>query len=80
MDIEKKVNEFKTKYKEGFTDDEIELLLENFPSINRDRFNDALMGVTCVQREGKLVIYPVDIRAALRCGLENRDLNRWEWD
>jgi len=78
--IEKLITEYETKYEEGFTDDEIKNILENYPNINMDKFNGAMMGNTCAMRDGLLVMYPCDVRAALYCGMENRDLNIQEWD
>jgi hypothetical protein len=78
--IGNKVYSFKTKHKEGFTDSEVEELLKDFPDINMDKFNDALMGNTCMMRDGEIIQYHCDILSALRCGIENRDLRVWEWD
>ena len=69
-----------TKHKEGFTSSEIEKLLESYPNINRDKFNSALVAVTCIVKEGEIVIYTYDVENALQCGSENRDLNNYEWD
>ena len=46
--IEKKVYDFKTKNKEGFVQSEIDTLLKDYPNINMDKFNSALMGNTCM--------------------------------
>jgi len=78
--LDKKVYEFKTKNKEGFTNNEINILVKHFPNINMDKFNDALSGITCILIDGESVIYHDDIYKALRCGLENRGLYTWEWD
>ena len=78
--ISKKVYDFKTKNKEGFVQSEIQTLLDDYPDINMDKFNDALMGITCMQIYGEMVIYHCDIEKALLCGVENRNLRNEEWD
>lgn len=71
---------FKTKHKEGFTNKEIEELLKQYPDINMEKFNDAMMGNTCMMKDGELINYPCDVEKAIRCGVENRELNSFEWD
>ena len=75
------VNSFKTKYKEGFTQGEIkELLDEYYPEINMDKFNDALMGITCMMIDNKMIIYHCDIITAVNCAIENRNMKSYEFD
>lgn len=74
------VKSFKTKYDEGFTWNEIQSISEKFTSLNRDKFESALFGITCRMINDETVIYPWDVEKALRCGLENRDLEGYEWD
>jgi len=76
--IEKKVYDFKTKNKEGFVQSEIDTLLKDYPNINMDKFNSALMGSTCMMIDNEIVMYHCDIEKALRCGVENRNLRTWE--
>lgn len=78
--IKERVYKFKTKNKEGFVQSEIDTLLKEFPNINMDKFNNALMGNTCLMINNELVMYPWDIVTAIRCGVENRDPHSWEWD
>lgn len=80
MDLKEKVYSFKTKYKEGFTYNEVEELLLDFPNINKEKFDNALTGITVKLIDGHIIIYCDDVLNALRCGLENRDLYSWEWD
>lgn len=80
MNLTKKVYGFSTKYKEGFTNDEVKQLLNEFKGINMKRFYNALNGITCIEKEGRLIIYHCDILSALKCGIENRDLKYYEWD
>lgn len=82
MNIREKVYNFKTENKEGFTYDEINLLLKDFSdvNINMKRFDDALMGITCMMIDDKFIIYHCDVEKALLCGIEDRGLNSLEWD
>lgn len=79
--LKQKIYNYDTKYKEGFIWDEIEKLLKEFPNINKEKFNKALEGNTCLLKDDKYVIYyPYDILIAVRCGLENREIKLFEWD
>lgn len=80
MTIKEKVYGFKTKNKEGFIKSEIEFLLKDYPNINMDKFNNALIGITCMCINDEIVIYHCDIEKALHCGIENRNLTPEEWD
>lgn len=71
---------FKTKHKEGFVKDEIEVLLQEFPNINLDKFYDALRGITVIKVKTEMIFFRDDIEKALNCSLENRNLKSWEWD
>lgn len=72
--IEKIVSEYKTKYKYGFTKEEILDVLKNFPKINMTKFHEATFGDTCEMVDGDLITFHCDLKKALRCGIENRDL------
>ena len=74
------VYNFPTKTKYGFIQSEIDDLIKDYPNINMDRFNDAMMGNTCMVLDNEIVIYHCDILKALRCGIENRDLTWEEFD
>jgi len=81
MNIKEAVNSYKTKSKYGFVQSEIKDLLKNYPGIDMDKFNDALMGNTCMMSDDKeLIMYHCDIEKALRCGIEKRNLTQAEWD
>jgi hypothetical protein len=71
---------FNTKYKEGFIQSEIDELLKKYPTINMDKFNNALRGTTYTIINNENVTYPIDIIHAIKCGMENRNLNNFEWD
>lgn len=80
VNVHELVYGFKTKNKEGFVQSEIDTLLKNFPEINMEKFDGALMGITCMMIDNELVIYHCDIESALNCGIENRNLKTSEWD
>lgn len=71
---------YQTLNKEGFIDTEIQELLVDFPNLNRGFFDNALYGSTCIMRDGKLIIYHVDVINAIMCGLEWRHLTDEEFD
>lgn len=71
---------FKTKYEQGFTKDEIKSITEMFPVLNMDKFNDALMGITCMMIDNEIIVYHCDIEKALLCGIESRSLYSYEFD
>ena len=79
-DLKNKVYNFPTKHKEGFVQDEIDILLKDYPDINMNKFHNALMGITCMLINDEIVTYHCDIEKALRCGIDNRDLRIWAWD
>lgn len=79
-EVTEKVYSFKTKHKHGFTNNELDILLKDFPNISMEKFENALMGNTCILIGGDVVKYHSDIEKALICGLQNRDLNVYEWD
>lgn len=76
------VYQYNTKNEMGFTYEEInDLLTRFFPKINREKFDNALRGVTCVGDEfGNSVIYHIDIERAITCGLRNENLGGINWD
>jgi len=80
MSIQEKVHHFKTTYKEGFVQVEIDMLLKEFPEINIKRFKEALKCITVMEINGETIFYRHDIIKALRCGIENRNLKPEEWD
>jgi len=79
-DIKQKVYNFETKNKQGFVRKEIDILLEDYPEINMDQFNDALTGITGMMINNEYITYHCDVEKALRCGIENRRLKTLEWD
>jgi hypothetical protein len=80
MNITEKVNNYPTKHKEGFVQSEIDALLKDFPNIDMEKFNDALIGNTCIMKDNEIVQYHCDIEKAIICGIEKRNLRGYEWD
>jgi hypothetical protein len=80
MNIEKKVYEYTTKHKQGFTSAEIDELLKEFPDIDMEKFNYAMDGNTCMLIDEEVIMYHIDVLKALICGLEKRDLYNFEID
>ncbi len=78
--LEDRVYNYQTKHKEGFTKKELEKFVEKYATINMKKFNDAMMGNTCMIIDGEIVNYHRDVLTALRCGLENRDMHSYEFD
>lgn len=70
--IDKVIEKFNTKNKEGFTYSEIDDLLKKFPNINKKKFDDSMMCNTCAIIEGEHIIYSCDIMFALHAGLEKQ--------
>ena len=78
--LEKFVYGYKTKNEQGFTHSEILTILKLFPTVKKEKFFDALNGITCMIIGGEIVTYHCDIVTALNCGLENRNITLSEWD
>lgn len=78
--ITETVYAYKTTFKEGFSPVEIEIILLKFPGINKQKFWNALRGVTGVMIKNIRIVYNDDLVTALRCGVENRDINQQEFD
>lgn len=64
MSIAETVNNFKTKYEYGFIQSEIEILLKQYP-IDMDRFNESMMGHTCMCIDNETIWYHCDIIKAI---------------
>lgn len=79
QEIEKIVLKYKTKYKEGFIQSEIDDLLEKL-NVNEKRFNKAMGVNTCMVIDGNLITYHKDVLKGVVCAIENREQNIVEWD
>jgi hypothetical protein len=80
MNIMEKVYNYPTKHKEGFIQSEVDALLKEYPNVDMEKFNSALMGNTCMVKDNEIVQYNCDIAKALLCGIEKRNLSIYEWD
>jgi len=79
--IEEIVNDKEWRsYEEGFTNLELQIILNKYGNINKDKFNSALFGNTCMMIDNNMINYPWDVRTALICGIENRNQTIWEMD
>jgi len=67
----KLVSNYPTKNHQGFIQSEVEELLSFYPNVNMEKFNDSLMGNTCMlTEEGNIISYHHDIARALGEGLK----------
>jgi hypothetical protein len=64
------IENFKTKYPEGFTSEELERMLKKFPKLNRQKFNDSMFCNTCLLIDNKIVNYVHDVILAVKLGTE----------
>ena len=79
--IEKIFGQFKTKYKEGFTEvEQVDLLCLFSTSLNISRYYDTLIGTTGVIIDNNKITYNHDVLVALRCTVEDRDMTQEEFD
>ena len=77
------IDKFPTDHKMGFTNKELEVLLSELSdvNINKEKFESALYGGTCMLNEFKEIItYHHDVFHAIVCGIDNRELTVEEWD
>ena len=65
MSITERVNNYPTKHKYGFIQSEIETLLKEYP-IDKDRFNQSMMGHTCMLINNETIWYHCDIIKAIK--------------
>ena len=67
----KLANNYPSKNYQGFIQSEIEELLSFYPDVNMEKFNESLMGNTCMlTEEGNIISYHHDIAKALGEGLK----------
>jgi hypothetical protein len=83
-ELEDKIYNYPTKYKEGFLYTEIQEVLKDYPNISMKHFDDGMLGNTCSAKmeNNKLtpVIYHCDVLKSLIAGIEGRNLTVEEWD
>ena len=68
-----------TKHKEGFLASEIKDILTKY-NIDEDKFYEALGVNTCMIIDGQTITYHCDVEKGLRCVIEKRGENFYEWD
>jgi len=81
--LEELVYNYKTVSKHGFLFSEIQKLVKEDLKdyeFNWDRFDEAMMGNTCMMYESKIVNYHCDVLTGLLCGLQNRGKYGYEFD
>jgi len=78
--IEDVVYNYPTKYKIGFTNEEIRELLKKFPQITFEKFSEAIGIHTAALIEGQVVMYHTDVALGIICAMENRSPSLAEFD
>jgi hypothetical protein len=79
--VRDRVYSYPTESEMGFTLKELELLTAEFPDLDKEKYNSALYGITCMANEkGEMIIYHCDVYKALCCGIQKRGLKGFEWD
>jgi hypothetical protein len=79
--LEEIVYKYPTKHMIGFTELEQKEMLDLFENINMDKYNNAMMGNTCMMdAEDGIITYHCDVLTALKCAIENRNQTLLEWD
>lgn len=70
---------YPTKYKQGFTTEEVaELCLEL--KVNKEDFNKKFGINTCMTIDGNTIMYHADVLRTVRLVMENREMTTEEWD
>jgi len=70
----------KTRFKKGFTGDEVKSMLKKFSSVTEREFNIAMGTNTVLVIKGEVVYYHCDVELALVRCVEKRELNPFEFD
>ena len=81
--IQDLVNNWPTQFEEGLTHLEITNIINTIKvdnNFSHEKFDSAMMGNTCMVKEGQAVIYHCDVIKGIQCGIEGRNLNVYEWD
>lgn len=74
------VDNYNRKHKQGFTYSELIDVLSNIEGISMPHVEDAMTGNTGMVIDGDFISYTCDVKKAIQCGLEKRQLNVEEWD
>lgn len=78
--IEKIVYDYPCNSGYGFNSLEIKDILSKFPTINMDKWYNAMMCNTGLVDDGEIITYHCDVLKGIICGVENRDLKIYEFD
>jgi len=78
-DLENLVYNYRTKYQEGFTEEEVLSFIEE-QNLDKNVFFDKLGINTGMLIDGDCITYHCDILKGLICTLENREQDIYEWD
>lgn len=70
IDITSLVNNFKTKYADGLTNQEVEKVIKKTHGVNRDKFNDSMNCNTCALIDNEIVNYRHDVIQALAISIK----------
>ena len=72
-EISKFVEEYPTKYREGFTDSELNAIVNKISEIyefDYKAYRGSLFGNTCMMIDGEMINYHTDVRGALYRGVK----------
>lgn len=77
------VYNYPTVNKQGFTPTELNELIDNIKTLftwNQDKYDDAMMGNTCMLIDDKIISYHCDVYTGVRCAVENDKIKLSEFD
>ena len=78
------VFDYKTKYEQGFTEEELKNIVQDIikkvPAFNVEKMEEAFYGNRCTIKDKQVIRYHIDVLNALKCGIENRYITDYEWD
>lgn len=75
--------DYPSQHDDGLTHYEINCIIDDVSKdhpFNRNRYEDAMMGVRYKTVQGQSVFRISDVVSAITCGLENRKLRVYEWN
>ena len=81
MTLYDRIYNYEAKSEHGLMEAEIQNVLKDYPDCDMEKYNEAIMGNTCMVSDDKEIInYHCDVYSAILCGVENRDQTLQEWD
>ena len=66
------IDRIKSKHENGFTAEEIKNILNDYPNISINKFNDSLSGNTVKIIGDEIIHYKHDIKRAIHFAIQNR--------